>query len=144
MKKLSFLPALALVWFTLAGKPADHAEQQCTETVKAFAKAADDRNHKALDKLLHPKFRSVTNRLFGSMDLSQMNKTAYIDLIKQGKIGGDKRVVEILSLDITAYNACVKARFTGEQLVFTTYILLVKNAEEQWQVVDDMPVVEKK
>ena len=144
MKKLFLIPALALGLSSVANPNLETVHQQLTKVVEEYAKAGDNRDTKTLDQLLHTEFRSVVNRLFGSKDLSVMSKTVYLDLMKQEKIGGDQRKVEILNIDVMDHTAYIKARFSGKKLIFTTFLLLAKNADDQWQVVNDMPLVEKK
>ncbi len=145
MKKLFLIPALALGLSSVANNSTiENVNEQLTTVVEAYAKAGDNRDTKTLDQLLHVEFRSVVNRLFGSMDLSVMSKTVYLDLMKQEKIGGDKRKVEILNIDVMDHTAYIKAKFSGEQLIFTTHLMLAKNAADKWQVVNDMPLIEKK
>lgn len=122
----------------------DHQDLAGIETaVHDFARLGDQQDAKALDQLLHPQFRAVVNRLFGAEEVSLMDKAAYLQLIKDKKIGGDKRGVYILSVDVVNNNATVKARFEGKALRFTTFLSLVKNTDGGWQVIGDMPDIEK-
>ena len=38
----------------------------------------------------------------------------------------------------------VKAKFVGEKLIFTSYILLAKGMNEEWKIISDMPDIEKR
>lgn len=113
------------------------------EAVRAFARGSDQQDAAGLDKVLHPQFRAVVNRAFGSADVSLMDKAAYLQLIRDKKIGGDTRDVHLVQTDITNNIATVKAIFQGKLLRFTTFVSLVKLPDGTWQVVGDMPDIEK-
>jgi len=113
------------------------------EAVEVFAKSADQQNAAKMGKVLHKDFRALVNRLFGSKDLSVTNKETYLSLLETKKIGGDNRTVVINSINIQGANAYVHATFKGEKLIFNTYLLLVENEDGAWQIINDMPVIEK-
>jgi len=113
------------------------------EIVEAFAKSADQQNTAKMGKILHKDFRALINRLFGSEDLSVTNKETYLSLLESKKIGGDNRTVIINSINIQGANAYVHATFKGEKLIFNTYLLLVEREDGVWQIISDMPVIEK-
>ncbi len=116
---------------------------QITETIHSFAKAADDRNFNLMQEVLHDDFRAIVNQLFDSKEVSITDKKTYLNLLKNGIIGGDKRDVIILSMDIEDKNAHVKAKLIGHELKFTTFLQLVQIEQGVWKVISDMPVIEK-
>ena len=118
--------------------------EKISKAVHDFSSSADQRDIKNMDKILHKDYRAVVNRLFGSEEVSVMNKSLYLDLLKQEKIGGDSRSVEIQSIDVEENNAVVRATFTGKELIFTTFIQLVKDVEGNWLIISDLPRIEKK
>jgi len=127
----------------------DHAEKDTNTTavvkaVEQFAKSADQRDVKQMDAIMHSNFRAIVNRLFGSEEVSIMDKALYLDLMKQGKIGGDERNVTIESIHFEGKNALVKATFEGKELMFYTFIQLVQETTGDWKVISDMPNIEKK
>jgi aminopeptidase N len=123
--------------------PNSNPAKEIIEVVEAFAKSADQQNSAKMDKVLHKDFRALVNRLFGSKDLSVTDKKTYLSLLEAKKIGGDNRTVIINSINIQGANAYVHATFKGESLIFNTYLLLVENEDGTWQIVNDMPVIEK-
>ena len=126
------------------GTAQDRLDLAAIETaVHDFAHLGDRQDADGLDKLLHPQYRAVVNRLFGSEEVSLMDKAVYLQLIRDKKIGGDEREVFILSVDVVKNNATVKAIFEGNALRFTTFISLVKTADGKWQVIGDLPDIEK-
>lgn len=116
---------------------------QIQAVVREFSAAGDQQNTARLDKILHPQYRAIVNRLFGSPDLSLMDKALYLQLMSDKKIGGDTREVFLLQTDISGTTASVKAIFLGKILRFTTFISLVKLPDGTWQIIADMPEIEK-
>ena len=116
---------------------------QISEAVHSFVKAVDKQNTEATAKILHKDFRAIVNQAFGSDKVDILNKTTYLDLMKKGVIGGDERSVLITSIDMVGNNATVKAIFTGKDLVFETFVQLVKNTNGEWRIISDLPTIEK-
>jgi len=137
-----FLAGTLFTFSTVFG--VDNEEKAVKEAVKLFSQSADLQNTNNMNKVLHKNFRAVLNQLFGSKEVSITDKETYLALLKDKKIGGDKRKVSFESVDIYGKNASVKAVFDGNALKFSTYILLVKTAEGKWQVINDMPIISKK
>lgn len=111
--------------------------------VTDFMNYGDQQDAVALETILHPEFRTVANRLFGAEEVSLMNKDLYLQLVRDKKIGGDKRQLYILDLAVVGNNATVKAVFEGEILHFTTFITLVKSTKGDWAIIGDFPHIEK-
>ncbi|ELR71326.1 hypothetical protein C900_02941 [Fulvivirga imtechensis AK7] len=118
-------------------------KQNVENVVRRFIHGADARDIRQVDAVLNVNFRAVINRLFGGEDLSIMTKDLYLDLLKNGKIGGDQRQIEFLMTDIVGNYAVVKAKFKGKELLFTNYILLIRTIDNEWLMVTDLPHVEK-
>jgi len=115
---------------------------EITQAVHDFVKSADDRNLKNMDNILHDDYRAITNQLFGGKEIQCTDKSSYLDLLKNEIIGGDQREIKILSVDLEGQNAVVKAKFTGKELIFITFIQLVKNNKNQWKIISDLPIIE--
>lgn len=113
------------------------------DAVRTFSNSGDQQDATKLDAILHPQFRAVVHRLFGAPDISLMGKALYLQLIRDKKIGGDSREVHILDMEITNNIATVKAILQGKALRFTTYISLVKLENGTWQIIGDLPHIEK-
>ena len=109
--------------------------------VQAFAAAGDLQDAQALEQILHPYYRSVVHRVMGSPDTKVLDKATYVQLMRDKKIGGDKRTVKILHTEVEQNTAVVKAVLTGQTLKFTTFLSLVRLPEGGWQIVSDMPQV---
>ncbi|GCC52412.1 hypothetical protein SanaruYs_26490 [Chryseotalea sanaruensis] len=117
-------------------------EQEDIETaIRTFAKAADKRDVKELDKILHTEFRLAMNQLFGSQDLTTMNKTTYLKMVEDGKLGGEDRKLEMLEVKVFQKNASCIVRFTGSKMSFQTFLQLVRGTDGNWTVVNDLPAL---
>ncbi|MEL6671842.1 MAG: nuclear transport factor 2 family protein [Bacteroidota bacterium] len=107
--------------------------------IQQFSKAGDQRDVAALKNLLHENYRVIFNRAFGSDAMQIMDKATYVQLIEAGKIGGDQRKVEIVSVDVEEHIASVKVIQTSEKAIFRSYMILAKDANQQWKLVSDTP-----
>ena len=117
--------------------------EKISRVVSQFSQSADQRNLQKMEEVLHPEFRSVVNRLFGSEEVSVMDRSIYLNLLKEEKIGGDKREVAIQSVNIQGNTAIVKAILLGKSLRFDTYLQLIKDVNGKWWIVSDMPSISK-
>lgn len=143
MKKVLFA-SIFFMTMQLAGYAQNTSDlSKIAEVVRIFSTAGDQQNATNLDPVLHPQFRAVVHRLFGAPDVSLMDKALYLQLIRDKKIGGDKREVHLLHTEISNNIATVKAIFQGKMLRFTTYISLVKMENGTWQIIGDLPDIEK-
>lgn len=140
MKILCFLFSLSFL-FNSNFPPNDIGK--VSEIVHQYSKSADERNLTTMRELLHEDFRSIVNRAFGSEEIQLMDKTTYLDLMSKKIIGGDQRKVTILSIDFEEKNAVVKARLLGKKMIFNTFIQLVKEADGEWKIISDLPVINK-
>jgi hypothetical protein len=143
---------LALALFIILGdlqmvhaQEASHSSAQITEVeacIHTFAKAADKRDLKTLEVILHPAYRSVLNKAFGSPDVSLLSKEDYIGMAKAEKIGGTDRQLHILALEMQPEIAHATVLMESADLRFTSYLSMVRNAEGKWQVISDTPRIE--
>lgn len=141
MKKVVLTTAVALFALSNTFGQSKEDKQRVKETIVNFAKYADQQNANEVDKILDPNYIAFSNRLFGSKEVSLTDKTTYLKLLSDKKIGGDKRKVTILSVDITEANAAVKVQMDGEKMKFTSYILLARDENGIWTIVGDMPYI---
>jgi hypothetical protein len=117
------------------------AEEAVKQTIIQFAAAADNRDAASLDQLLDGHFRIGMNRLFGSTELMTMDKSGYLNKIKTGEFGGDKREVSIENITIVQNNAMAKTIFKGSRMTIVTLLQLIKTSEGKWRVLNDIPTV---
>jgi len=141
MKKTLFLMAL-LSGLTLPLYAQSQAEQAVRTAVEQVSAAADQSDAARLDQWLHPEFRIVMNRLFGSHELVLMPKSVYLEKIRSKEFGGQPRPLIITDIQVIGTTASVSAVFKGAVMNFHSFLTLAQNAQGKWQIVQDVPVVQ--
>jgi hypothetical protein len=115
-----------------------------TQVVNQFAQGADNRDTVLLDQILDTHFRAAVNRALGSTQLQVIDKTTYLNLIKEKKLGGDKRMVSVQNIIIHESTATAEVIFEGSKLNFTTFISMIKNEDQTWTIIQDLPIIKSK
>ena len=118
-------------------------KEEVKNVITQFVQAADIQDADQVATLLHEDFRVVMNQLFGSTDVSFMNKSVYVQLIRDRKMGGDKRTIDFVSVDVVNHNASVKVLLKGKTMVFESLLHLIKTADGKWQLINDLPFATK-
>ncbi|MFS4449707.1 nuclear transport factor 2 family protein [Maribacter sp. 2307UL18-2] len=140
MNRIILMGIFAL--FMSAGCNAQSSDEKAIkETIIAFSKAGDKNDADKLATYLDDNYRIIMNRLFGSSDVSVMNKDTYLEKIKTKEYGGDNRKVEIETIVLNGSNASAKVSFIGSKMTFISTIILIKDEKNGWQLVSDVPVV---
>ncbi len=135
--------SLSMLQVNVPSAPVNSTEMQVKATLEEFVKAGDSRNVEQLKQVLHSHFRVVANQVMGSTTVNIMTKDQYLALIEEGKLGGDVRTLEILSLEIVNKNAAAHVRLKGKTVTFDTFYHLVLSDEGNWQLIQDLPFVSK-
>lgn len=128
---------------TLNVSHAQSEKEEVKKTITQFVQAADIQDADQVATMLHEDFRVVMNQLFGSTDVSFMNKSVYVQLIRDKKMGGDKRTIDFVSVDVVNQNASVKVLLKGKTMVFESLLHLIKTADGKWQLINDLPFATK-
>ena len=131
--------SLSLFEMVLPGNTADRTHENVKAVIEKFIKAGDKCDGTQLNELLHSNFRVVANQLMGGTDVTIITKEQYLSLIRDGKLGGDERTYEILSLEVVNKNASAHVRIKGKVLSFDTFYHLIQLPEGIWQLVQDLP-----
>lgn len=140
MKKMFLMGIFAL--FTAVCCTAQTSDEKAIkQTILEFSKAADTNDADKLATYLDDNFRIVMNRLFGSTEVSVMSKEVYLDKIKTKEFGGEKRKVEIESITLNGATASGKVSFVGTKMTFVSILTLIKDGNNQWKIVSDVPIV---
>ncbi len=116
-------------------------EMAITQAINTFAKAADNSDANAIAEMLDDNFRIVMNQLFGSKEVSIMPKTVYVEKIRTKEFGGEPRKVTIENVMINGNTASARITYAGAKMTFVSLTSLIKNADGQWKLVSEMPVV---
>ncbi len=147
LKHIVFAAIVLVSGTSLQAQSPSSLELEQIESVKSciqdFASAADAQDTKALEKILHPTYRSLLNKAFGSDEVTLLSKEDYIGMAKAGKIGGSKRELHILSMDIQGEIARATVVLQSETTRFNSFFSMVRNAKGKWQMVSDIPQIEK-
>jgi Putative lumazine-binding len=139
----SSVAMLSMLALDFHDKTGSTAPAQIREVTERYVKAGDARNTDQLDSLLHDHFRVVANQLLGSTAINVISKDQYLTLMREDKLGGDIRTLDIQSLEIIGKNASAKVKITGKALTFESFYHLIQNTEGQWQLVQDIPFATK-
>ncbi len=140
MKKIMLMSLLSI--FSLGSIYGQKEEKAIKKVVNAFAEAGDKNDVKSLEKYLDPNYRVTMNRLFGSKEVSVVSRSVYISKIKSKEWGGDKRKLTYLSIVVNGNTAVVHVKMKGEKATFISLLNLVKNEENDWQLISDLPIIE--
>ena len=140
MNKIILMGIFAL--FMTAGCNAQSSDEKAiTETIIGFSKAGDKNDADKLATHLDDNYRIVMNRLFGSSEVSVMTKDIYLEKIRTKEYGGDNRKVEIESIVLNGSTASAKVSFVGSKMTFVSILILIKDGNNEWKLVSDVPVV---
>ena len=140
MKKLIFSSVLMLI-ASINAFTQGQDEKAIKELITAFSLAGDQNDAVALDNYLDDHYRVVMNRLFGSKEVSIMNKEVYLEKIRNKEFGGDNRKVNIEQITLNGTTATVKVLLEGSKMSFNSLITLVKDEENKWKLISDVPIV---
>lgn len=122
---------------------AQKEKEDVKNTITRFVEAADAQNAEELAEVLDEKFRLILNQLLGSSEVTAMDRQTYLQLIKDKKLGGDKRSIEFVSLEVMNQNASVRVKLKGSVLAFESFIQLIKTPEGKWKLINDLPYASK-
>jgi len=111
------------------------------EVITAFAMAGDNSDAEGIERYLDDNFRIVLNRLFGSNTVSVMPRSLYLEKIRSGEFGGDRRKVTVESVVINGTTASAKVTFEGTKMTFVSLLTLIQNEAGSWRLVSDVPIV---
>ncbi len=145
MKKSLFTLMLSLLLGSVGCKSQtnenlESMKNEIKDVVYAFAKAGEERNIQAYDDILHSDFRVIANKYPTPDKTSIIPAENYIGLLAKEVIGGTKFDVEFKHVEVMDHSAVVVAHFKAEKGSQLVTILLIKNAEDKWQMVTDMAV----
>jgi hypothetical protein len=104
-------------------------------TITKFATAADSQKAEMLEPLLHPAFRVMFCMQAGTTP-TQLDRQQFLQMVKDGKIGGKPRTTVVASISIANGFASAKARMLREDSAFHGIYSLVEQGG-QWQLLEE-------
>jgi hypothetical protein len=110
-----------------------------TQIVEAFADASDRADANALDAILHPGFRVVFSMKAGSPP-STLDRTQYLKMVRDGKIGGKARKIELSGFDTVDGFASIAAKMTRPDAIFNGVYSLIEQ-DGRWQLLQEAVVM---
>jgi hypothetical protein len=106
-----------------------------SELIAAFAKATDTSDAATLEGLLHPAFRVIFNLKAGT-NPSVLDRTQYLKMVRDGKIGGANRQVSVAGVSALDGFATASARMVRPDASFQgVYAMIQSNG--QWQLLQE-------
>lgn len=144
MKNVVFTSILLFVFHFIYSHNYDNHMKEIENLIKEFVQAGDSRDVLKMDQLLEQNFRTVLNQAFGGTEIQTLDKSTYMQLLKDEKLGGDQRNFSIESVDIEGKNAFVKVTLTGTKMIFVSHLSLVLNEKGEWKIIQDLPNILKK
>lgn len=117
-------------------------EIKIKETVASIEKAAEKRDVKKLDELLHKDYRVVANRFKGGTTATIISKDKYLEMMRDGKIGGTSYNIKYNDIKITGHTAMVDLLYLSDVTSdMHKFLILIQDEQDQWKVVSDIPIV---
>ena len=109
--------------------------------IQEYVTAVDAGDATTAEKFLHPTFRVVLPNYKGQDTI--LTREQYTSMMKDGKVGGNKRQLTVLLSDVHDNAALIKVKMEGEVNTFTNYYNLIK-VKGSWMIVNDIPQIEVK
>lgn len=117
-------------------------EQEVINAFTKFIKGGDESDLNALEDILHENYRNVQYNFFDKEGVFVINKSEYINLIRDKVFGGIHRDITIESINVHGRIAMVKVRLESAKMIFVSYISLIN--DNSWKVIKNFPHVEYK
>ncbi|MDP2316793.1 MAG: nuclear transport factor 2 family protein [Pseudomonadota bacterium] len=115
-----------------AAVPADPA---VTTAVLAFASAGDARDIAAIEAATHPEFR-VLFAVAGAPGVRILPRATYVQMAREGKVGGTSRAVEVAAVDLRGDLAWAAVTLESAAARFDSVMTLAR-VDGRWLVVED-------
>ncbi len=119
-------------------RPGAALDPDIATAVRAFAAAADARDLPALDAILHPDFRVLFTSA-GVQGVKTLPRALYLQLAREGKVGGVPREVNVSDMRGRADLAWAEVRLDGAAATFTSVMTLART-DARWLVIEDATV----
>jgi hypothetical protein len=101
------------------------------DVIKKYALAADSQDAKILEEVFHENFQVVAHTKDG---VRALDKKSYLNLIREGKIGGSARILEVLESGHDSNIGTAKIVLRGEKTIFHDHLTLL-NENGRWSIV---------
>lgn len=128
--------------------PKNQSKLNVDEPIKAaiqtYADGGATRNIDQIATVLNPEFRVVLNRFRGNPGTMMLTRDAYLEMMRDGKIGGTTYELEFIHLNVYKHTADAEVWYRSEKADIHNFFWLVQNEQNTWQLVSTMAVNESK
>lgn len=107
------------------------AQAAATQLIREFARASDKSDFAALQIVLHPAFRVVFNLKPGAAP-TVLDRSQYLKLVSDGKVGGADRQVSISAISVGDGFASATARMVRPDAAFQGNYTLIQQDGQWW------------
>ena len=109
-------------------------QQAITQVIHHYAEATASRDTKIIKQTFHDDFRVIALTAEGPRVL---DKTTYLRLLEDGKIGGVKRKLEVKHIEIQDKTAHAKISLSSDTVIFNDQLQFIQ-APQGWQIVNNL------
>ncbi|MCE9596806.1 MAG: nuclear transport factor 2 family protein [Spirochaetia bacterium] len=108
------------------------------ESIERFVRAGDEQSKEMLFSVTHPEFRIIAPNFPVPGNTTVLAREQFAALLEKKQMGGESRKIDFVNWEKVGESAAiVRARLTGQTLVFENAFSMVKSPEG-WKIVQDM------
>ena len=108
------------------------------ESVVQFIKSGDCSDIATLERIIHTDYKNLSGSLSPGNLTRGMNKSTYLQLVKSGKTGSDKRKVTFLKIEVNGNVAFSKVLLETQWKRMVSLIILVRE-QTYWYIIGSYP-----
>ncbi len=112
-------------------------EIQMKKTIESYVQGADEQVVELVENAFHDNFQVFAHSK-GSIRV--LDKNTYLELLKAKKIGGSKRQIEYLDLNVDDPVGTARVNLVGDEVTFHDHLSLIKE-EGSWKIVSNITYV---
>jgi Putative lumazine-binding len=127
----SALIACATAWAQSTAPATGLAQGSAVQVIETFARAADRRDVEGLERVLHPSFR-ILFTVDATKPPKQLDRAQFLALVREGKIGGQDRQVQVSAISAGERFATAAARMEHKGASFDGVYALVEQEGRWW------------
>ncbi len=116
-------------------------KDEIKEKIKNFVHAGDEQDPAKLETILHSEYR-ITYAFPGETKVSILTRESYLQMLRERKLGGRKRSLEIEDITIRGNVAMARAKLQSDVMRFSIFFSFI-NTGSGWQLISDLPYAEK-
>lgn len=139
--KTTFLTLITIMTMTATACAQTDETKKIKEAIIEFAKAGDSNDSKKLAGYLDANYQIAMNQLFGSTEVSVVDRAFYLSKIESKEWGGDSREIKFLSVDVNGKNAYAKVEMKGTKMTMVSYMILAQDKDGKWKLIFETPTL---